>query len=80
LDKLDHLIDQKLKDKLNEDISLNDQPDEPRIDTLDSLDHGEITAWEKKEDTSVKERMENARQRFNALVSSWNGRIKAKKE
>jgi hypothetical protein len=40
LDKLDRLIDQKLKEKLNVDISIRDQP-QHSLDSLESLDQGE---------------------------------------
>jgi hypothetical protein len=41
LDKLDLLIDQKLKEKLNADLSIRDQPQNNHLDSLESLDQGE---------------------------------------
>ena len=40
LDKLDQLIDQKLKEKLNADLSIRDQP-QHNLDSSESLDLGE---------------------------------------
>ena len=41
LNKLDLLIDQKLKEKLNADLSIRDQPQNNHLDSLESLDQGE---------------------------------------
>ena len=74
LDKLDLLIDQKLKEKLNADLSIRDQP-QHNLDSLESLDQGEQS-----QGRYSSKRVDEAKDRFQELVSSWNGRIKTKKE
>jgi hypothetical protein len=59
---------------LNVDLSIRDQP-QHNLDSLESLDQGEQS-----EGKDSSKRVNEAKDRFHELVSSWNGRIKTKKE
>jgi hypothetical protein len=77
LDRLDRLIDEKLKDKLNAEFSLRDQVfgrEKDHNNLEDSLDHGDIPNEDGCDKDTLK-RLEDARDRFNELVKTWNGRI-----